>query len=149
MFGNNQVYQGCCGVLCMGRYVSNRACFFRCENLEMNKSYQQVGLSSNCFVLFFSLKASQCVGLSRKLHSWRKCHPKHSSRSSLLSVCLSHTPPTQEKSDHVSRLSQLCQRLRQIKSFCVFLTGSALLQGVHVAQTQCCCDVVPMLENTI
>lgn len=28
-------------------------------------------------VLSSSFKASQCVGLSRKLHSWRKCHPKH------------------------------------------------------------------------
>lgn len=59
-----------------------------------------MGLSSNSFVLF-SLKASQCVGLSRKLHSWRKCHPKHTHRATdHLTLCVSHTTYV-GKSDHV------------------------------------------------
>lgn len=102
-------------------------------------------------VMSFSLKASQCVGFSRKLHCWRKCHPEHTSTlhssQSSYSLCVSYTTYV-GKSDHVCQLSQLCQRLWQIKSFCVF-TGSAFLQGVHVAQTLFCCDVVPTLENTI
>lgn len=64
-------------------------------------------------VLSSSLKASQCVGLGRKLISWSKCHPKHTatlhSSRSPHSVCLSYNTYV-GKSDHVSRLSQLCQK---------------------------------------
>lgn len=101
-------------------------------------------------VLSFSLKASHCVGLSRKQQSWEKMSPRahvDSAQQPIILLCVSYTTYV-GKSDHVSQLSQLCQRLLQIKSFC-FFTGSAFLQGVDVAQTQFCCEVVPALENTI
>lgn len=86
--------------------------------------------------------------LSRKLQSRRKCHPKHTStrhgsRSSY-SLRLFYTTYV-GKSDHVSRLSQLCE----IKSFCVFTGSLHFCKGVLVAQTLFCCDEVPALENTI
>lgn len=64
-------------------------------------------------VLSSSLKASQRVGLGRKLITWSKCHPKHTasrhSSRSPLSLSLSYNTYV-GKSDHVSRLSQLCQK---------------------------------------
>lgn len=46
-------------------------------NKEMNKLLLTSGFVQQPFVLL--LKGSQCVGLCRKLHSWRKCQAKHTS----------------------------------------------------------------------
>lgn len=70
-------------------------------------------------------------GFEQETALLEKMSPRaHSSRSSYF-VCLSYTTYV-GKSDHVSRLSQLRQRL--IRSSRVFI-GCAFLQGAHVAQT--------------
>lgn len=109
-----------------------------CQSLEMNTNLLTSGFVQPTVLSFFSLTADQSVGLSRKLHSWRKCHSDRSSHS----VCLIR---------HLRR--KIWSRLFDFHSFLTDQIILCLYRRCSSARRTCCtkvasCDVVPILENT-
>lgn len=93
-----------------------------------------MGLSSDCFVLFLLKWVVEWVWAGSCALGENVTPSTHRLAVYLspYSLCVSYTTYV-GKSDHVSQLSQLCQRLCQFKSFCVFCIS---------AWRTCCTDSV-------